>query len=141
MNWPYIAGFVDGEGSIIMAVGTGCIRPSLFIAQSGDKGKMLLQKISSWMASQGIESHIYFVPSCKKELSKLDTYRLNIGGREDVLAALRNIVPHLELKRIAAQDILRFCGLYPSLRKGKAGKALASERYKAGKLTGLKNAK
>jgi hypothetical protein len=117
INWAYIAGFMDGEGNILIASNHHYgFSPRITLAQSGDIGVEVLAKIGNWLAIKGIEARIYTEQA--KGLSKLPTYRLVIGYREGCIAFLVGVLPYLITKRIEAQDLLRHLKLFPKLPRG-----------------------
>ena len=124
-KWAYISGFVDGEGTI------GIKR---YITKYNSDGKLsayisianthreVLEWIKGFFDSIGIESSIYSYKITKKLSEPLldanKVYYIHIGGFNQLLLVLDNIMPFLVIKQKAAR-ILRD---YIILRAGKVSK-------------------
>lgn len=115
MNWGYVAGFFDGEGTFHYVSTHGNIVPYISIAQSGAIGRLALEDIKEFLASNGIDSGID-----RKEIKGGNyqlAYSLRVRKREHVDAFLRGVLPYLRIKKVKAQDNLRFSTLYGRLKK------------------------
>lgn len=109
MNWAYVAGFFDGEGSIGLGVNKRFVR--LTFAQSRTRGLLLLQEIQVFLASHGIVSHVH--ETHFPRLGKQRMYQLRINGVEGAKLFLDATLPYLRIKRTEAQDAIRFRTMYP----------------------------
>lgn len=93
--------------------GFSAIVPILNLTQTGKEGKYLLLEIQRFLVGEDIKSSIYETQH-KNKLYRTK-FDLRIVGRGHVVAALRNLAPFLRVKKVQAQDLLRFLRLYPSL--------------------------
>ena len=103
MNWAYVAGFFDGEGDLGM-----CPRFCLTITQ---KNHQVLLEILAFFQHQGIKGGGIYK-------NTNGTHRINLGGSGDVMIVLRGMLLYLRVKKVIAQDTLRYTKLYPPLRTG-----------------------
>jgi hypothetical protein len=113
LSWAYIAGFMDGEGSIGICHGlsfTPCIR----IAQSGQRGLKLLTEISNWIGEQGIHSSVR-----SERTKRLPAYIISIQNRDNVAKFINAMMPFLHIKKSECQDALRTMILFPRRTRGK----------------------
>src|ERR1700674_4526865 len=117
--WAYIAGFTDGEGNIAMGGSRG-MRPNIQIGQSGDVGKKILTTLSEFMSLHGISAPVYKrkgigggVVDKRSGKSYQDAWVIVIFRKQDALKFLIAILPYLQVKRVLAQNLLRFFTLYP----------------------------
>lgn len=78
MNWPYIAGFFDGEGHVTFSKG----RLQAGITQAGDIGYQVLGEIQVFLLGSGITSSLH-----KKKLVRdlKRVYTLNFSRRQVVM--------------------------------------------------------
>jgi hypothetical protein len=114
VNWSYIAGFFDGEGSIHMPMGFKKLkRPTVVIYQT-DKGVLL--QIQEFIKQFGINSTLDDV-QYKNHWTKKLIYRLRPHALVDVRKFLYHIAPHLILKRQLAEDAWRWARVYPALTR------------------------
>jgi hypothetical protein len=122
MNWAYIAGFMDGEGSITFRQSTATFSIEIAIAQSGSRGLELLEEICAFLKSHEIASSV-LIHNQKVTLSKKPMYQLRMAKRKSVQKFLTNLMPYLRIKKVKAQDALRTFKLFPprvseGIRKG-----------------------
>ena len=96
MNWKYIAGFFDGEGSVGW-YGKDNKNPRITISQKNDK---VLFKIKEFLLKEKIRSGI-----ANKDSKEIVT-QLFITRRKDVESFLKNIIPHLIVKKRGAERVL-----------------------------------
>src|SRR5271165_5715887 len=121
MNWAYIAGFFDGEGSIYKN-GTKCPDGSISYTATlpqAESRKIILERIRDFLSSQQIDSKLYNrdkngIPRSEKHERM---FILKINKRESVKAFIWGMLPYLVAKKAITQDIWRLYSLYPSLRK------------------------
>src|SRR5580704_6700848 len=120
--WAYLAGFFDGEGTIYVK---GRMSPIIILGQSGERGKAVLQKLIHFLLSQGIcpseseptlkktsEAYTY---SRKTGARYKDFWTFQVGNRPDAIKMLQGMLPYLQVKKVEAQDSLRFCKMFPAL--------------------------
>lgn len=114
MNWDYIAGFFDGEGSLHMAMGHKKLkRPTAAI---GQKDPLPLIAIKEFLEQQGIECYLY-QNKVGNKLSANRLYRLQLKTLNDVRKFLYHIAPRLVLKKQLAEDCWRWARVYPALTR------------------------
>ena len=121
MNWDYIAGFFDGEGSFTIASQKYYFHPRLSIAQ-GKKGVLIA--IQDYWTQHGIVSHI------NKEIHKPRGnvwYNLRINERKSLLIACRNLRGKLHVKEKQLRVILNILEI-PSGDKSRHIPALRKKR-------------
>jgi len=109
LTWQYVAGFFDGEGHISF----GKHNLQMGITQAGNIGKCVLAEIEDYFAQSGISSHLH----AKKPgsiLGRKQIYMLSIT-RLQALALLRKLLPYLRVKKVLAQDVIRYKKLYPNM--------------------------
>lgn len=129
INWAYVAGFFDGEGSISFSRrngGTSCTVVGL--AQSQEHGKTgpptVFVAISEFLRCRQIRHNVYEVgaretPTFVHERA-VHTYRtvyhIQIQNRPGITAFLQGVYPYLYVKKQKAEDALRFLKLFPDMR-------------------------
>jgi intein/homing endonuclease len=114
VNWSYIAGFFDGEGCIRVARSKMGIGVTVQLVQVTEHVEVL-EAIASFLKVLGINAVIVnekFVRNPKWR----PVSNLTVRQRESVMAFLRGVLPYLHVKKVSAQDALRFLRMYPSLR-------------------------
>jgi LAGLIDADG-like domain len=118
INLQYIAGFFDGEGSISVCTyrarkqGQYCAQ----FAQTQMRGLALLTEIREFLVCYGIKS--YLSKGSRQKLSRHDIYSLRIMGHTQVKLFLKLFLPYLRIKKVEAQDTLRFLTLFPAQKNG-----------------------
>jgi hypothetical protein len=124
--WPYLAGFFDGEGNISVLAPA----PTVTIAQSGEGGKVLIESlavaIKAELDRRKLRGSIHVIawrpnPKNTRSLAKtpknaLVSYRLSITHRDAVGFVLSSMLPFLKMKKVAAQDLLRFFRIFPKMK-------------------------
>ena len=100
MDWPYIAGFFDGEGCV--SIGSNG-RPVCTIAQTNGTHS-IIEKLQAFLSSQGILASIsdYVKKNPKHKPSKT----LLICSSFGVFDFLTNVLPFLIVKREKAESAL-----------------------------------
>jgi hypothetical protein len=112
MNWCYMAGFFDGEGTVQpKGQHNGCSLQ--LIASMVQVERKVLDDIAEFLAAHGIASTIR--TELRNNPKWRTCYRLDIKGRrESVCDFLRSMLPFLIVKKVIAQDCLRYAKLFPS---------------------------
>lgn len=113
MTWQYLAGFVDGEGWIGYSVGIRS--PRIDIGQAEQE---VLHEIVYFLAHSGISARFLrcSLKDRRTALGRKTFYRVLIQGSRNVIPTLKGLLPYLRTKkRVAAQDIIRFDKLFPSI--------------------------
>jgi intein/homing endonuclease len=121
MNWDYVAGFFDGEGSMVLTTDRGGERKSINVQISiGQSNKEVLLLILDFLKEQGICGGVYTKTEKRMSaLSRKTMYTLIVGNRRNVVLMLTQLVPRIHVKRHWAEDILRFLKVYPAMERGK----------------------
>lgn len=120
MTWEYIAGFFDGEGHCSLSSqklnGEGHFtrgNPRVTIVQSLERGRALFEEIQEFLSDRSITSvievHNEGDDRCRK------SYRLRVTGFKGVVAFLSGVFPYLRIKKVEAQDLLRYDKAFPTL--------------------------
>jgi len=124
MNWPYVAGFFDGEGYLAIRQTTGVksrgrgIQPNIAIGQADKEGGVRsLEMIQGFLRQHEIACSISRY--VRKNKRHRDLLILRINGRKSVSAFVRGVLPYLIVRRVFAQDVLRFLIIFPSLPRGR----------------------
>jgi hypothetical protein len=128
MTWPYIAGFFDGEGSISVvtrrAASTSCITVSLAQSSETSHSPDVLTHIGAFLAKQEIRHGIYAgkiyegtrLTNGRTVRTNLTPWKIQIFNRDGVSRFLSGIRPWLIVKKVKAEDVLRFLYLFPDMR-------------------------
>jgi hypothetical protein len=116
MNWVYIAGFFDGEGSLCYSTSPmGGLSPGrITIAQSGVPGRMLLEEIRDFLHTQGIKCSVLRNRKRKSKPHWKPAWILFVNSRRGSLVFAKNVLPYVRIKRPACQDLIRFFTLFPA---------------------------
>lgn len=120
--WAYFAGFFDGEGNL----SANCSGIQLKVSQSGPEGLELLTYFQSVLRDVcKLKGHLAIYklkPSSgnliNKPKNERQHYDLKVCHRDSVEYILKKIHPYLHIKRLMAQDILRFCRIFPRTTRG-----------------------
>jgi LAGLIDADG-like domain len=113
MTWAYIAGFFDGEGSIVINRREKAGRFRIQIVQSEKNGgQAVLQEIQTFLADRGIRAPIYHASVNRK----CPMFVLCVGQLRGIREFLLQTFPYLRVKRLHAQDVIRYATMFPSLR-------------------------
>jgi len=105
-QWSYVAGFLDGEGHILVQIkkaksawGKFCyvVVPYIYLTQ---KDTHVLFKIKEFLESEGITSGVY----CKDK--KNNTHRLMISNWKNVIPFVNNTLPYSIVKKYDLLKVL-----------------------------------
>jgi len=110
MNLDYIAGFIDGEGSI------GAYRWNnnvVFRLQIGNTNYQVLEDIKIYLEGIGIRCNKITTQLKKNEKHKT-SYVLAITARRDLIPLLVQILDKLVIKKDKAKYIIEHCNLSSS---------------------------
>jgi len=127
ITWQYLAGFIDGEGTIGLYGRydhpTAFGFPVLQVVQVGSRGYRLLLEVKDFLEQSGIGARITIHDRLRP--SHMETaYILRVGKRDAVARALKRLLPYLHRKKVEAQDVLRAIVLWPNPHiHGKSGRA------------------
>src|SRR5215471_7953237 len=100
MDWPYLAGFFDGEGCV--SIGRND-RPCCTIAQSVGSHNVL-QQIKEFLLSQDIACNVH--QHVRPVAGRKKAEALWISSSVAVEDFLKNLLPHLIVKREKAETAL-----------------------------------
>ena len=116
VTWTYIAGFFDGEGNVGIfsnRARRGNGTPVVTISQTGERGRILLEAIGEFLGKYGIKS---YYGRRKAHGNNAAQYTIRICNREHVAKFLRGVFPYLWIKKVEAQDVLRFLIIFGSIK-------------------------
>lgn len=123
MSWEYLAGFFDGEGHIGLGRQKHCGEgrfsrgaPRVTLVQAHERGRLLLEEIKAFLQAHNILSVVEIHQQASKRISL--SFRLRITGFNGCERFLEGVFPYLRIKKVEAQDLLRYSIAFPSL-KGK----------------------
>ena len=115
MDWHYLAGFFDGEGYVgfDLCGGRGVgISPEVSIVQADPMGFQVLSEISEFLLKNGIKSTLRFRSYTR---TGKRTFFLRVRSRDGSVRFLVGVFPFLRVKKVKAQDMIRFCKTFPPL--------------------------
>lgn len=111
MRIEYIAGFVDGEGSLCTGAGGAyrykgkarrpTYRPQITVMQTHHE---VLAKIREYFGNAG-----GIFKRKKTKAHHKDSWAWTVTGHKQCAPILRELIPHLIVKREVAEELLRFC--------------------------------
>lgn len=131
MSWQYIAGFFDGEGSIGFGAHNSGRKAVAYISQSGPSGLSVLREIQKFLLENGIKSSVFETGKAGVHKRTMPSYRIGINGYASVISFCKAVYPYLWIKKVSAQDLLRYDLLYPNINKSPMAAAWRSEKQKA----------
>jgi len=109
----YVAGLIDGEGSISIGVWEGKgFNPQLTILSS--TSKTFTEKVLEKTNIGRIKVNRSRIPH--KEKKKRNSYNLNVGGMPEIYRILNGVLPYLILKKEHAKVMMKYIE-YRSKRK------------------------
>ena len=126
MNWSYIAGFFDGEGSLWFARAStgGGIHAQITIGQSSE---LVLQKMAAFLVGHGILAKVSQRKKQEGNLQKKEFFVLYVTNLINVRKFLEGVMPYLVVKKVGAQDVLRYMRLYPAFTPQQRGRYAREE--------------
>jgi hypothetical protein len=116
MNWDYIAGFFDGEGSLSTMNFTWrntLANTVVCITQTGQEGWVVLNVMMVFLREHGIVSYI---STQKRRANYRQMHHLKICARPSVRLFLDQMVSRVSVKKVVVQDTLRFIKVFPSIK-------------------------
>lgn len=123
LSWQYIAGFFDGEGHVGLgrqqANGDGRYSrgsPRLTMVQAGARGERLLLEIQAFLRAHEIPCVVEEHNRTSRRPNDQVSYHIRITGFNGVNRALGFMFPFLHIKKVEAQDIIRYSKVFPSLK-------------------------
>src|SRR6267154_6670087 len=139
MDWSYAAGFIDGEGTIGLAMDARsklntCL-PYIGITQADKyRGFRAIHELALLMESEGIKTYVYTVDHRGRATTKGSPYqrnyrtmKLTIRSYDNIIRVLRKLLPYLVVRKNPAEDMIRFLTLFPP-RTGKNSKRYRPKR-------------
>ena len=111
MSWKYIAGFVDGEGYLIVREydnrkyksKSHGDRGEIYFSQSQKQDKVMYI-ISDFLTEKGIQHNLYRVSN-----KKCPVTIIRIGHKKHIALFLIKCIRHMVVKRKAAENLYSFC--------------------------------
>ena len=96
----YIAGFVDGEGSIGIRKDHKSYAPILSLGHTDETICQWLKKTigTGWVAPRGSQK-----PEWK------DQWQFGISGKKNLVPVLKELLPYLRVKKRQAELVIKFC--------------------------------
>jgi hypothetical protein len=134
----YLAGIIDGEGTITLAIKNGSGK------QVGAKwSRPLVHVVNTDLALLGwIEErfggYLYDQPIGKASDRSKPCYRLSWGGPE-AIEIVTTVLPYLVVKRAQADVLLRFADTYSATRYGRGGLPEAVKDQRLGLVTEIRS--
>lgn len=128
MNWAYIAGIFDGEGSLSSPIGPSRAAIAITITQAGSVGFAMLKEIAEFLAQRGIKAGLNQYPHAFKHRKVV--HRIYLYG-DDVINFLRPTFPFLRIKRVVAQDVIRYRKMFPPFRGGHPPKIKSQRKIRS----------
>lgn len=128
LSWAYIAGFVDGEGTICVPA-NAALRPSTIyvLLPQSEPQHAIIAAISEFLSERGITN---LVTSRVMESDNHNTLWLcKVYTADSCQLLLRRVLPYLIVKRSAAEEAL---GILASAQRGMTGNAWRSDTCSRG---------
>jgi len=113
MNWDYIAGFTDGEGSIGFVRGgrDGMYTPPR--VTWGQKDRATLEAIKEFLVDHGFHPHFYYVPPNAAKRRPNGIYMMNLQRRDEIQRFCEEIQPRVLLKALPCEKVLQWLKDHP----------------------------
>lgn len=128
ITWAYVAGILDGEGTIDVR------GPRICIYQRGSED---LEIIGQWLREHEVQCAV----RCRKTSRKTNFLvisqesTLRISGMKNIRRFLREVRPYALFKKQKVEDLWRFLTVYPPVdvtTVGKLGRAKSGSKYGMG---------
>lgn len=105
MTWAYVAGFTDGDGSILWWVDKKERIHFQITWGQIDKSADVIHALEAFLNAGGIVCKSRIARQSRKAYGTREMRVLAINRREDILTILKRITPYLILKREAALEV------------------------------------
>ena len=123
LSWPYIAGFFDGEGCVRIYTRSGkricAAHARIHITQTGNRGRVLLENMAEFLSALDINGVVRRA-GVPRRSNHAQAWTLTFDKRESARKFLIYILPHLTIKKVEAQDVLRYLTMYPKISRNSA---------------------
>jgi len=129
MSLEYIAGFFDGEGWVGMSRAAKGVNVRVRIVQTAERGRILLEEIQTFMAVFNVKSSVRIAPT--GDTARKILWVLEITSRRSVLEFLQRVMPFIHIKRTEAQDVIRYCTIFPIMPQRQRQRLAAEAGYVA----------
>ncbi len=130
ISWSYVAGFFDGEGSISVVrrkvESTSCVTVSFAQSSDDDQPPPILAEISALLTEHGIRHGLYDdkrstgrtgeLPNGRVITTRRISWKIQIFNRAGCQRVLELLGPYLRVKKVRAEDTIRFMKLFPDMR-------------------------
>lgn len=101
MSYEYIAGFFDGEGSVVLYQG----RPVVTIVQAR-RNNLVLRRILGFLESDGVSCGLYHVKPRAECFKLMRMSTLKINSVDSNIKFLKSVLPFLYVKRTKTMSVL-----------------------------------
>lgn len=117
MTWEYLGGFFDGEGCITsLKVKAGYSLPGrIQLSQTQERGRVLLEEIKVFLEARDIVCSVH---RADRKGNRKEIHYLYINGQACAMKFMRGIFPYLRIKKLEAQDTMRYLVMFPPERAG-----------------------
>jgi hypothetical protein len=106
MTWAYVAGFTDGDGSILWWVDKKERIHFQITWGQVDKTSDVIHALETFLNVNGIVCQSRIAKQSRKAYGTREMRVLAVNRREDILKILKRITPHLILKRAGALEVI-----------------------------------
>ena len=115
MNWPYVAGFFDGEGCLhgIEIGGKGKSRFRITISQTQ---KEVLDEIAEFLQGQFVDAYVLRHKPKQPKAHWKPCWNVWITKQQSVANFIAGVFPYLRVKKQRAEDYRRLCLMIPRLQ-------------------------
>jgi len=110
MTWQYVAGFFDGEGCIVQSWNSAA-NAMTYLVTMVQLVRRPLDCIAEFLRLNGIESSISRQKPSVRQARGMWQWRIH--GSKRVLTFLARCLPYLIVKKVLAQDTMRFRKIFP----------------------------
>jgi len=106
----WLAGFIDGDGSIYLTKHGTRLDPVLCLTNTKEEVRAILQELYPFRAWQRRRR--------KEEIHQKDSWQWYITKQTDLIKILKDLIPYLQLKRKQAELLLKYCLIRQEKLKG-----------------------